>query len=103
MHSSVEEAGRGHSSNGAAAPAAGAPADGASGPAYESLYNEPEDPTGTRQTLIQVCVCARACVHERALRHAAGCHCEIRRSRQGLCVCLCRWCPIVQACVSRCC
>eukprot|EP00903_Cladosiphon_okamuranus_P008364 g8042.t1 len=68
MHSSLESkaaqeqgqtarggGGEEHSSNNGAAPATavGASPDGASGPAYESLYNEPEDPTGTRQTLIQ--------------------------------------------------
>ncbi len=54
MHSSsAEAAGGGHSSNNGAAADAGAAPD-ATGPASESLYNEPEDPTGTRQTLIQV-------------------------------------------------
>lgn len=64
MHSSLDAtaaqaAGGGHSSNNgaAAATAVGAPPDGAGGPACELLYNEPEDPTGTRQTLIQVCMC----------------------------------------------
>lgn len=56
MHSSAsaEAAGVGHSSNNGAAAEADAAQD-ATGPACESLYNEPEDPTGTRQTLIQVC------------------------------------------------
>lgn len=70
MHSSLEAtaaaaAATGHSTNNGAA-ATGAPPDGASGPAYESLYNEPEDLTGTRQTLIQVCI--RICVHEHGAR-----------------------------------
>ena len=66
MHSPLEEpaapaaTGGGHSSNNGAA-ATAAPPDGASGPAYESLYNEPEDPTGTRQTLIQVCIRRALC------------------------------------------
>lgn len=66
MHSSLEPAAGAHSSNngiaaadGGAAAAGGAPPDGAGGPAYESLYNEPEDTTGARQTLIQVRACAR--------------------------------------------
>ncbi|CAM9462053.1 unnamed protein product [Ectocarpus sp. 6 AP-2014] len=57
LHSSLEPpVGGDHSNNnggGAAAAATDGLADSASGPAYESLYNEPEDLTGTRQTLIQ--------------------------------------------------
>ncbi|CAN0005936.1 unnamed protein product [Pylaiella littoralis] len=61
MHSSLEAAAGAHSNNNgiaaadvaASATSASAPPEGAGGPAYDSLYNEPEDPTGARQTLIQ--------------------------------------------------
>lgn len=96
MHSSLgaaaaAAAGGGHSSNNGAAAAAGAPTDGASGPAYESVYNEPEDPTGTRQTLIQVCVYV-VCVHGlRKIRHINTVDRRPKSSRQWV---LC-WCSVL--------
>ncbi|CAM9873592.1 unnamed protein product, partial [Hapterophycus canaliculatus] len=61
MHSSLEAVvpatatpGVGHSNNnGASAATTGGLSDAAGGPAFDSLYDEPEDPTGVRQTLIQ--------------------------------------------------
>lgn len=54
MHSSLEPT---HASNNGAASrpdAEGGGGGGATGPTYDSLYDEPEDTTGVRQTLIQV-------------------------------------------------
>lgn len=61
MHSSPEEVHNSTNNNGAAAGAVAA-ADGVGdggtgGPASEPFYDELEDPTGTRQTLIQVSAC----------------------------------------------
>lgn len=58
MHSSLEAtaaSGAEHpSNNGASSATTGGLSDAASDPAFESVYDEPEDPTGARQTLIQV-------------------------------------------------
>ena len=54
MHSSVDPL---HSNNNGSvvSPVDGGGGNDTSGPAFESLYNEPEDTTGEHQTLIQVC------------------------------------------------